>query len=87
MFVVLIYDINQKRVGKALKVCRKYLQHVQRSAFEGQITEANLKKLKYELAKIINPETDSVCIYKTEYLYSVTKEQIGLIIDTSNIFI
>ena len=48
MFVVLSYDINQKRVNKVLKVCRKYLVHVQKSVFEGTITEAKLNSLKKE---------------------------------------
>lgn len=48
MYVVLTYDVNEKRVQKAMKVCRKYLVHVQKSVFEGNITEAKLKKLKKE---------------------------------------
>ena len=38
MYVILVYDINQKQVGRALKICRKYLMHVQKSVFEGNIT-------------------------------------------------
>lgn len=34
MFIILSYDINKKRVGKILKICRKYLVHVQKSVFE-----------------------------------------------------
>ena len=49
MFVILTYDVNQKRVKKALSVCRRYLIRVQRSVFEGHITEMKLKKLKREL--------------------------------------
>lgn len=46
VFVILTYDVNQKRVGKVCKVCKKYLHHVQKSVFEGEITEARLKQLK-----------------------------------------
>lgn len=46
MFVIVVYDINRKRVGRALKICRKYLVHVQKSVFEGNITEGQLKQLK-----------------------------------------
>lgn len=77
MFVILTYDINQKRVGKAMKICRKYLVHVQRSVFEGVITEAKLKRLKTELEKIIDTETDAVCIYEMDSLKYTQKEQIG----------
>ncbi len=64
MFVILVYDVGQKRVAKALKTCRKYLYWVQNSVFEGDITEANLTKLKIELLNVIDTEKDSVVIYK-----------------------
>lgn len=53
MYVILVYDINQKRVGKALKICRKYLTHIQKSVFEGNITESRLKALKEELKLLV----------------------------------
>ncbi len=58
-----MYDIGEKRVAKVLKTCRKYLYWVQNSVFEGQISEANLTKLKVELGRIINYEQDSIIIY------------------------
>ncbi|MBO5354080.1 MAG: CRISPR-associated endonuclease Cas2 [Lachnospiraceae bacterium] len=42
MFVIMSYDINKKRVSKVMKVCRKYLIHVQKSVFEGNLTEVAL---------------------------------------------
>lgn len=85
MFVILVYDINKKRVGKVLKICRKYLVHVQRSVFEGNITEAKLKNLKRELQKIICPDEDAIFIYSTDYLRYMGKESIGKMEDLSNI--
>ncbi|WP_416197167.1 MAG: CRISPR-associated endonuclease Cas2 [Sporanaerobacter sp.] len=61
--MILVYDIGEKRVAKVLKTCRKYLYWVQNSVFEGQISEANLTKLKVELGRIINYEQDSIIIY------------------------
>lgn len=63
MFVILVYDIGEKRVAKVLKTCRKYLYWVQNSVFEGEISEANLTKLKIELGRIIDYEQDSIIIY------------------------
>lgn len=63
MFVILVYDFDVKRVGKALKICRKYLHWVQNSVFEGEISKANVVKLKKELELLINKEEDSVIIY------------------------
>jgi CRISPR-associated protein Cas2 len=85
MFVILTYDINQKRVGKAVKICRKYLHHVQKSVFEGAITEAKLEKLKEELVKIIHPEEDAICIYRMDSTRYAVKEQIGIQAEFSNI--
>ncbi len=63
MFVILVYDASAKRVQKFLKICRKYLVHVQRSVFEGEITEAQLRVLKDELSRIMDENEDSVVIY------------------------
>ncbi|MCI7321719.1 MAG: CRISPR-associated endonuclease Cas2 [Lachnospiraceae bacterium] len=79
MFVIVTYDINKKRVGKALKICRKYLIHVQKSVFEGAITESRLEKLKKEIGKLIDVEEDAVCIYRFESPKYAKKEQIGLV--------
>lgn len=65
MFVILFYDFNQKRVGKALKICRKYLTWVQNSVFEGELSESGYEKLIIELKKIVKEEdNDSIVVYK-----------------------
>lgn len=63
MFLILVYDVNEKRVNKVLKTCRRYLHWVQNSVLEGEISEANLKKLKIELSRIIDKDEDSVIFY------------------------
>lgn len=85
MHVIMVYDVNKKRVKQALKICRKYLFHVQKSVFEGNITEAQLKRLKNELNKILDANIDSVIIYKLESVKYVKKEQLGIIEENSNI--
>lgn len=62
MFIILVYDIHVKRVAKVLKKCRQYLNWVQNSVFEGEISEGNYKKFTLELNQIIKEE-DSVIIY------------------------
>jgi CRISPR-associated protein Cas2 len=78
LFVVLVYDFGEKRVGKALKHCRKYLNWVQNSVFEGEISEVNLKKLKDELKRIMVPDEDSVIIYTWRTERYTKREIIGL---------
>lgn len=85
MFVIISYDINHKRVGKVLKICRKYLVHMQKSVFEGKLTESELCRLKAELEKVIELQEDSVCIYRMDSTKYMRKEQIGVIEQKSNI--
>ncbi|MCR4436994.1 MAG: CRISPR-associated endonuclease Cas2 [Clostridiales bacterium] len=63
MFVILVYDVGEKRVQKVLKIARKYLYRVQNSVFEGEITDASLAKLKDELERKIVKDEDSVLFY------------------------
>jgi len=51
------------RLVKVMKTCRKFLSHVQRSVFEGDITEGKLVILRKELAKIVDDEKDFLIIY------------------------
>lgn len=85
MFVIVTYDINAKRVSKVMKICRKYLHHVQKSVFEGIITESKVYRLKKELESVINTEEDKICIYKIESLKYTSKEEIGVVDKAYNI--
>lgn len=78
MFIILVYDIGEKRVAKGLKKCRKYLYWVQNSVFEGEITSAKLKMLKEELKRIINKDEDSVVIYNLRTTKYASREVLGL---------
>ncbi len=63
MYYILVYDVNVKRVGKMLKLVREYLNHVQNSVFEGELTNAQLEELKYKITELMNEKEDSVIIY------------------------
>lgn len=78
MFVILVYDVDQKRVAKVLKKCREYLFWIQNSVFEGELTEMKLRQLKRELKAIIDDEYDSVIIYKFESTRYSSREVLGL---------
>lgn len=64
MYVILVYDISEQKVGRALKICREYLNRIQNSVFEGEITDSNFLQLSNRLKELIDPETDSVIIFK-----------------------
>lgn len=78
MYIILMYDVNQKRVGKMLKLCRKYLNWIQNSVFEGEITQVKLTELKYSALKIMDTETDSLIFFKTRQEKWLDKEVVGL---------
>jgi len=77
MRIILIYDVGEDRVSKIMKICRRYLEHIQNSVFEGDITDSDLKELKMKINNTINKETDSVIIF---HLWSTNykKEIIGV---------
>jgi CRISPR-associated protein Cas2 len=77
MYVILVYDIEQKRVGKMLKLCRKYVNWIQNSVFEGEITEVKLKELLSEAGRIMNKEKDSMIIFKTRQEKWLEKVVVG----------
>lgn len=78
MFVILVYDFAEKRVGKALKIARKYLYWVQNSVLEGEISKANYVKLKKEMENLMNPEEDSIIFYTFRSQKYSKREEIGL---------
>jgi len=77
MYIIAMYDVGQKRVGKMLKLFRRYLNWIQNSVFEGEITEVKLLELKHEALNIMNTETDSLIIFKTRQEKWLDKEIVG----------
>ncbi len=63
-YVFVMYDVNEKRVNKIFKICKKYLSHYQNSVFRGEITPSNLIKLKGELNRKCNKDEDFISIIK-----------------------
>lgn len=63
-YYIAVYDANVRRVAKVLKLFRRYLTWLQRSVFEGELTEAQFYRLRYEVQKLINPDEDVVIFYE-----------------------
>lgn len=77
MYVIAVYDINQKRVGKMLKLCRQYLNWIQNSVFEGEITEVKLKELIAKSKAIMKKEEDSLIIFSSRESRWLEKQIVG----------
>lgn len=78
MYIVLVYDINVKRVGRMLKLCRQYLHWIQNSVFEGDLSEAQLEELKSKARKIMKAEEDSMILFKSRDQKWLDKEIVGI---------
>lgn len=77
MYCILVYDIGEKRVAKMLKLCRQYLNWIQNSVFEGEITEVKLKELNTKAQKIMNIEEDSLIVFTSREERWLKKQVIG----------
>ena len=77
MFAILAYDVGAKRAPKVMKIAKKYLTHVQRSVFEGYLTEGKYRRLQQELTEVIIPEKDSIVFYRADNGKNVLKAELG----------
>lgn len=77
MYVILVYDVGEKRVGKMLRLVRKYLSWIQNSVFEGEITDVKLKELKFQAKEIMDLDTDSLIIFASRNEKWLEKEIVG----------
>lgn len=87
MYVIAVYDVNEKRVAKMLKTFRKYLHWIQNSVFEGELSEVQLKQLQSDVLKIINNQQDSVIFFTSNSEKWLHKKIIGLEKNTIDNFI
>ena len=76
MYVIVTYDVDVERVDKVRKILRKYLNWVQNSVFEGEISLSSLAKCKLELKQVIR-KGDSVYFYQIKMAGALDKEIIG----------
>ena len=77
MYVILVYDMDKRRVGKMLKHCRVYLNWIQNSVFEGAISEVKLKEFIIGAKLIMDEEYDSLILFKSRQEGWLNKEVIG----------
>ncbi len=77
MYVILVYDVGEKRVAKMLRLCRKYLNWIQNSVFEGELTEVKLKELIIAAEEFMNKDDDSLIIFTSRQNSWMQKQVIG----------
>ena len=77
MYVIVVYDVGEERVGKVCKFLRRYLPRVQNSVFEGDLSEAKLETMKAGLCKIMVETRDSVLLWVLRDAKWVDRQTLG----------
>lgn len=78
MYVIIVYDVGVKRVGKVCKYLRQHLNWVQNSVFEGELTKAQVARVQANLGEITDRNKDSVLIYQMRHARWMTKTVMGV---------
>ncbi len=78
MYIVIVYDVEQKRINKICQFLRRYLNWVQNSVFEGEVSEGQFYKIKKGIEHLIDKKKDSILIYKTISKKWLEREVIGI---------
>ena len=77
MYYIAVYDVSVDRVGRMLKIFRRYLTWVQNSVFEGELTDAQLDRLQCEAAELMDPDEDSIIFWRLRDRKFVDRETLG----------
>ena len=78
MYVIIVYDVAQERVNKVCQFLRQYLNWIQNSVFEGDISESKLEKIRHGIKGIIEKNEDSVIFYVLSNKKLLRKDVIGM---------
>lgn len=78
MYCIVTYDVQQEKVNKVCNFLRRYLNWVQNSVFEGEISEFNLIEITNFLESFIDKSVDSVLFYKVRTKDEVNKYVLGV---------
>jgi len=78
IYVVVVYDVGIERINGVRQFLRQYLKWVQNSAFEGELSEGELEKVKIGLKKLIDEGADSILFYVASSQKWVRKDVLGI---------
>lgn len=78
MYVIITYDVEVERINNVRKILRQYLNWVQNSVFEGELSEGKLEELKIRISKEIDNRKDSILVYKLSNPKWIVKDIWGI---------
>ncbi len=73
----MVYDTAAQRNPRVIKTCRRYLRWVQRSVFQGELTEAQYRSLTSELRAQLDLGYDSIRAYRIRSAQDVQIDCLG----------
>jgi len=77
LYVIIVYDVGEERVNKVRIYLKQYLNWVQNSVLEGELTEAEYMKVMNGLRDVIDETLDNVICYKTKDRKYLAIDEIG----------
>ena len=77
MYLIIVYDVQIERIDNLRKYLRKYLNWIQNSVFEGELTLAEVEEVKAGIARIIDKNKDHLIIYQVRSVNLLKKQTIG----------
>jgi len=78
MYVIVVYDVAVERVAKVCQFLRMYLNWIQNSVFEGELTQSQFLEVKNGIGEIINQNEDTVRFYVLRSKDLVKIDTIGI---------
>jgi len=84
MYVIVVYDVWDKKTNKIHKYLKKRLHWIQNSVFEGELSKSEFIRMKKELLKLLkefkkeNPDRqNSIIIFSMPFKGALEKEILG----------
>ncbi|VVB52871.1 CRISPR-associated endoribonuclease Cas2 [uncultured archaeon] len=77
LYIIIVYDVGVERVNKVRVYLKQYLNWVQNSVLEGELTEAEYMKVMNGLRDVIDESLDNVICYKTKDRKYLAIDEIG----------
>ncbi len=75
--MIIVYDVGEERVNKVRVYLKQYLNWVQNSVLEGELTEPEYMKIMNGLKDIIDEKLDHVICYKSRDRRYLNIDEVG----------
>jgi CRISPR-associated protein Cas2 len=66
LHIIVAYDIAVESLPKVYHIMKQYLNWIQNSAFEGDLTPGQLEELRLKICDIIDPLRDCIVVFSMD---------------------